>query len=121
MDFFFRREGGNAHRLHFTEISGLCLSTNKRYSAVIIQGQVDNWAEGEGKVSYTNAVLRGKDWDYKVVVNLTCWDILELLEMEHIETETLFYMCYAEDIKRIHVSQNEHLDDYESDTTHHGN
>lgn len=121
MDFFFRRDGGNTHCIHFTETSGLCLSTNKRYSAVIIQGQIDNWAEGECTVSYRNAILQGKDFDYKVVVNLTCWDMMELLEMEHIETETLFYMCYAEDIKRIDASQNELLHDYESDDTHDGN
>ena len=93
MDFFYRYPGGPAHRLHFRKV-GLSLSTTKTYKALIIEGQCREWTEESAPLSYKAMFERGKDWDYKVVANLTCWDVLALLEMEHVSTEELCEMCY---------------------------
>jgi hypothetical protein len=45
-------------------------------------------------LKWTNVLGLEKDHVYHVVSNLTCWDLLELMETEHITVDYLLDICY---------------------------
>ena len=98
MDFMLNvRDGANVWQLSFSTRRGLCLSPFKRYAAIIIVGELVEWAEMDGsktKLTYAKTFVIGKEDTYQVVSNLTCWDLLELMEAEHITVDCLLDMCY---------------------------
>jgi hypothetical protein len=98
MDFMFNnRDGVNVWQLSFSNRRGLCLSLFKRYAAIIIAGELVEWAEMTGEklnLTWSKTLDLEKDQAYHVVCNLTCWDLLELMEHEHITVDCLLDMCY---------------------------
>lgn len=98
MDFLLNiRDGANVWQLSFSNRRGLCLSLFKRYSVIVIDGELAEWAEMDGEnanLTYVKTFAIEKDYTYHVVSNLTCWDLLELTEVEHITLDCLLDMCY---------------------------
>ncbi len=92
MDFHFKRRQGNVYQLAF-EPRGLCLSPSKKYSVLILWGKCVSWCVlNEGKLEYSIVAMLG--FDYIVVSNLDCWDILQVLEADHVHLEDMLDLCY---------------------------
>lgn len=98
MDFMFNyRDGVNVWQLSFSNRQGVCLSPFKRYAALVIAGELADWAEmtsGKLNLNWSKTFDLEKDHTYHVVGNLTCWDLLDLMEAEHITVDCLLDMCY---------------------------
>lgn len=74
-------------------------------------GKCIGWCEEEtGKLDYSIPVSFGKDWNYKVLANLNCWDLLTILESDYNRTEELLELCYH--FKTDSSSQSSESDDH---------
>lgn len=112
MDFMWRTDGGRLYSIQGLP-KGVCVSAFQRYTALIIDGLCVSWCQDEEKLDYTEMAKRPRDWDYKIVANLTCWDLLTILEAEFNKTEDLLELCYPA-VKNVTKSTSE-VDAYQQD------
>ena len=94
MEFSFKYRRGNTYQLTF-EPRGLCVSPFKKYSALVFLGQCISWCEmGNGQLDYSSVVGRKDIFHYQVVTNLDCWDLLQILEADHVHDDDILEMTY---------------------------
>lgn len=94
MDFHYKHRQSNTYQLRL-EGFGHCLSPFKKYNALILFGVCVSWCEqGNGKLEYKLVVLLEDTFTYMVLNNLDCWDILQMLEADHVHCDDALELCY---------------------------
>ncbi len=94
MDFMYKSLEGSVYQLHFTHDKGICLSPFKKYKALVLDGVCVSWCESGGKLEWKEILAVDKDYYYIAISNIDCWDLLQILETWHNETEDLLMLCY---------------------------
>lgn len=94
MDFMYKSLEGSAYQLHFTHEKGICLSPFKKYKALVLDGVCVSWCEADGKLEWGKILDVGQEYYHIAISNIDCWDLLQILEDWHNETEEMMMLCY---------------------------
>ena len=104
MEVCYKYHDGNGrfYQIAFSANTGVSLSTNKTYTALLIHNQFVGYCEGQASGTFFRPTFElDEGHHFKILTNLNCWDLLTVMESDYVDDEDLIHICFGPEVVRV--------------------